>query len=142
MTKRKLQIVMVILGAVPVLTGLIGLMGLADPLYARLNLTPDNTLDSNLRFYAGVWLGLGLAAWWLVPRIEHETTLFRALWLMIFLGGIGRLLSLAMAGLPLLPFVGFTMLEILGSPFFVLWQSRVAAASPNVATSNRYAIHS
>ena len=142
MTKRKLQIVMVILGAVPVLTGLIGLMGLADPLYARPNLTPDNTLDSNLRFYAGVWLGLGLAAWWLVPRIEHETTLFRALWLMIFLGGIGRLLSLAMAGLPLLPFVGFTMLEILGAPFFVLWQSRVTATSLNVVTSNRYAIHS
>ena len=32
-----------------------------------------------------------LAVWWLVPHIETETTLFRAVWLMIFLGGVGRL---------------------------------------------------
>ena len=31
-------------------------MGLSDPLYTRLNLPPDATLDSNLRFYSGVWL--------------------------------------------------------------------------------------
>jgi multisubunit Na+/H+ antiporter MnhG subunit len=125
MSRRHLQIAMVVLGAVPVLTGLIGLTGLDDPLYARLHLTPDATLDSNLRFYSGVWLGLGLAAWWLVPRIERETSLYRALWLMIFLGGVGRLLSLASAGLPMLPFVGFTALEIAGAPLLIWWHARL-----------------
>ena len=125
MTRRPLQIAMLVLGAVPVLTGLIGLMGLDDPLYARLHLTPDATLDSNLRFFSGVWLGLGLAAWWLVPRIERETALFRALWLMIFLGGVGRVISMLSAGLPLLPFAGFAALELLGAPLLVWWQSRV-----------------
>ncbi len=139
MNKRNLQIAMAVLGAVPVLTGLIGLMGLADPLYARLNITLDATLDSNLRFFSGVWIGLGLAVWWLVPRIDQETALFRALWLMIFLGGIGRLLSLVLAGQPLLPFVGFTAVEILGAPLFILWQHRIASPSSD---SNRYAIHS
>ena len=126
MNKRNLQIATAILALVPIITGLIGLTGLSDPLYAALHLPHDATLDSNLRFYSGVWLGVGLAAAWTVPRIERETTLFRALWLMIFLGGIGRLLSLAITGMPFAPFVGFTALEILGAPFFVWWQGRVA----------------
>ena len=126
MSKRNLQIATAILALVPIITGLIGLTGLNDPLYAALHLPHDATLDSNLRFYSGVWLGVGLAAAWTVPRIERETTLFRALWLMIFLGGVGRLLSLAITGMPFAPFVGFTALEILGAPFFVWWQGRVA----------------
>jgi hypothetical protein len=129
MNKRNLQIATAILALVPIITGLIGLTGLSDPLYAALNLPHEATLDSNLRFYSGVWLGVGLAAAWIVPRIERETTLFRALWLMIFLGGLGRLLSLALAGMPFTPFVGFTALEVIGAPFFVWWQRRVASVN-------------
>lgn len=129
MSKRKLQVATAILAAVPTITGLLGMSGLGDPLYASLNLPSDATLDSNLRFYSGVWLGVGLAAFWLLPRIEHETHLFRALWLMIFIGGLGRLISLLMVGLPFAPFVGFTLLEILGAPLFVYWQQQVARAA-------------
>ena len=132
MNKRNLQIATAILALVPIITGLIGLTGLSDPLYASLHLPRDATLDSNLRFYSGVWLGVGLAAAWTVPRIERETTLFRALWLMIFLGGIGRLLSLALAGMPFTPFVEFTALEILGAPFFVCWQTKIAIEPSDV----------
>ena len=135
MNKRNLQIATAILALVPIITGLIGLTGLSDPLYAALHLPRDATLDSNLRFYSGVWLGVGLAAAWIVPRIERETTLFRALWLMIFLGGIGRLLSLALAGMPFAPFVGFTALEILGAPFFVWWQTKIATGSSHATGS-------
>lgn len=130
MNKRNLQIATGILAAVPVITGMLGFMGLSDPLYSALNLPHDATLDSNLRFYAGVWIGVGLAAFWLLPRIESETTLFRALWLMIFIGGLGRLLSLILSGVPFLPFVGFTVLEIVGAPFFVWWQSKIARDAP------------
>lgn len=129
MSKRALQIATALLGAVPVITGVVGLMGLSDPLYAALHLPQDATLDSNMRFFGGVWLGLGLCVWWLVPRIDQQTALFRAAWLMIALGGLGRLLSMAMVGVPLLPFVGFTALEILGAPLFIWWQSRVAHQS-------------
>jgi hypothetical protein len=129
MSVRRLQIATALLGAVPVTTGLISMLGLSDPLYAALNLPHDATLDSNMRFFGGVWLGLGLSAWWLVPRIASETALFRAVWLMIFLGGIGRLVSLLAVGLPMLPFVGFAVLEIIGAPLFVWWQRAVHHAA-------------
>lgn len=126
MSRRALQVATAVLGAVPVITGVVGMMGLSDPLYAGLNLPTDATLDSNMRFFGGVWLGLGLCVWWLVPRIATQTALFRAAWLMIALGGVGRLLSIALVGLPLTPFVAFTALEIVGAPLFIWWQHRVA----------------
>jgi hypothetical protein len=129
MNKRPLQIVSALMGTVPVVTGLVQMMGIHDPLYAGLYLPADATLDSNMRFLAGVWLGLGLASWWLVPRISEQTVLFRFLWLMIFLGGVGRLVSMASVGLPLTPFIAFTALEIVGAPLFVYWQHRVVQNS-------------
>lgn len=125
-SERALQIATGILAVVPTVTGVLGMMGLNDPLYALAQLPSDATLDSNLRFYGGVWLGLGLAAFWVIPDIAHKTAMFRALWLMIFIGGLGRLISLVLLGIPFLPFIGFTVLEIIGAPIFVWWQGRVA----------------
>ena len=133
MHKRPLQIATAVLGAVPVLTGAVGMMGLSDPLYASAGLPAQALLDSNLRFLSGIWLGMGLAVFWLIPRIEHQTVLYLVLWGMIFMGGIGRLLSMVFAGLPPLPFIGFTVLEIVGAPIFVLWQARVAHSTVRAA---------
>ncbi len=103
------------------------MFGVSDPLYAGLGLPTNALLDSNLRFLSGLWLGLGLTVFWLIPNIEKHTVLYRALWLMIFLGGVGRLLSMFFVGMPPIPFIAFTALEIVGAPLFGLWQSRVAA---------------
>ncbi len=128
MSKRALQIVTGILGLVPVATGLIGLLGVGDPLYVAAHVPHSPLIDSNLRFFAGLWLGLGLALLWLIPRIDTQTVLFRAIWGAIFVGGIGRLLSMVFVAMPPPPFIGFTALEILGAPIFVYWQARVAGA--------------
>jgi predicted membrane channel-forming protein YqfA (hemolysin III family) len=126
MNKRPLQIAMCILGAIPVVTGILAMLGLSDPIYSSAGIPANALLDSNLRFFGGLWLVLGLAVYWLVPRIETETALFRTLWFMIFAGGVGRLISMLFLGLPPLPFVGFTVLEIVGAPAFVVWQSRLS----------------
>jgi hypothetical protein len=118
-----------LLGVIPVVTGVLTMMGLADPIYAVAHLPAHALLDSNLRFLGGLWLVLGLALFWLIPRVESETTLFRVLWLMVFAGGVGRLLSMALVGLPPWPFVGFTLLEIAGAPLFIAWQARLARAT-------------
>ncbi|MES2129570.1 MAG: DUF4345 domain-containing protein [Pseudomonadota bacterium] len=126
MNKRLLQILTAILAAVPILTGIVGLSGLSDPIYASASLPANVLLDSNLRFLSGVWLGLGLTVIWLIPRIETQTVLFRVLWGMIFLGGVGRVLSMHFLGWPPIPFIAFTVLEIVGAPIFVVWQARLS----------------
>ena len=126
MNRRSLQIVTGILAIIPVVTGMIGLCGLWDPLYALAGAPQSVLLDSNLRFFSGVWLGLGFALFWLIPSIEKQTILFRVVWGAIFLGGIGRCLSMLFLALPPIPFIGFTILEIVGAPFFVWWQARLA----------------
>ncbi|KRP97117.1 hypothetical protein AOQ73_22035 [Bradyrhizobium pachyrhizi] len=128
MGRRPLQVATALLALVPILTGIITMLGVSDPLYASAGVPALPVLDSNLRFFGGVWLGLGLALLWLVPRIESESVLFRVVWGGIFLGGIGRLLSMLMVGLPPLPFVGFTALEVIGAPLFVYWQHLAAKA--------------
>jgi len=127
--KRTLQAVTAILGLVPIITGLIGMSGTSDPLYAGAGLSPNILLDSNLRFFAGLWFALGLAICWLIPRIETQTVLFRAIWIMIFFGGVGRLISVLFVGAPPAPFIGFIALEIVGAPLFILWQARVAKSA-------------
>ena len=126
MSKRSLQVAMAVLGVIPVATGIVTMFGLSDPIYASAGLPANALLDSNLRFFGGLWLVLGLSIYWLIPRIDRQTVLFRLLWLMIFAGGIGRLISMFFLGLPPLPFIGFTALEIIGAPLFIAWQSRVA----------------
>lgn len=129
MGRRALQIATAALALIPILTGIITMLGVSDPLYASSSVPALPVLDSNLRFFGGLWFGLGLGLLWLVPRIESESVLYRVVWAGIFLGGIGRLLSMIMVGLPPLPFVGFTLLEVIGAPLFVYWQHRVAAAA-------------
>jgi hypothetical protein len=126
MSKFSLQIVMGLVGTIPVTTGLLGLLGAEDPVYVAAAVPPIVLLDTNLRFFSGVWLGLGLALYWLIPTIERQTVLFRVLWGMIFIGGIGRLLSMTMLGWPPVAFVAFTAIEIVGAPLFIWWQSRVS----------------
>jgi hypothetical protein len=129
MHRRALQIITALLGAIPVITGGLTMFGLADPLYASAHLTVNVLLDSNLRFFGGVWLGLGLAVWWLVPSIEKRGTVYRIIWGMIFLGGIGRVFSIIFAGVPPLPFVAFTILELVGAPLLIAWQYRLEKLS-------------
>jgi hypothetical protein len=62
----------------------------------------------------------------LIPKIEKQTVLFRVIWGMIFLGGVGRLISMLFLALPPIPFIGFTILEIVGAPIFVAWPARLA----------------
>ena len=127
-SRRALQIASAALGAIPVVTGVLTMLGLSDPIYAGAGIPAHALLDSNLRFFGGLWLVLGLSLYTLLPRIERETVLFRTLWLMIFVGGIGRLLSMLFVGMPPWPFVGFTLLEIVGAPLFIVWQARIAAS--------------
>lgn len=100
MTRRLLQATTAVMALIPVATGVLTMMGIYDPIYRTSVLPSDALLDGNLRFFGGVWLALGLAMGSLVPRIEREGRLFAVLWGAVFLGGVGRALSMAFLGLP------------------------------------------
>ena len=129
MNRKPLQITTAVLSLIPLVTGMISMLGIHDPLYASVGLPASTLLDSNLRFFGGLWAGLGVAMLWLVPSIERQGVLYRTIWGAIFLGGVGRLLSIMSVGAPPVPFIGFTVLEIAGAPLFVYWHHRVAAGA-------------
>jgi hypothetical protein len=129
MSRLLLQICTGLLALIPIATGIVTMLGVKDPLYRPLGLPKSPVLDSNLRFFGGIWLGIGLAMLWLVPWIEQQGTLYRALWLAVFLGGVGRVLSWRLIGPPPKPFIGFTLLELVGAPLFVCWQCQVAQSA-------------
>lgn len=127
MSRKLLQVANALVGVATVVLGATQLaFGSDSPLYAAMDLPAGALLDSNLRFFGGLGLGLGLILLWILPTIERRTELFQAVWLCAFLGGVGRALSMVMLGSPPAPLVVFTVLEVAGAPVFVFWQKRVA----------------
>jgi hypothetical protein len=129
MSKRLLQALMIVLALTAMVTAFMELSPLRDRVY-EIPMTPKNlVLDSNLRFFSGVWLALGLTAIWLVPSIETKAGTFRVVWGMMFCGGIGRIISMLLTGIPPALFVFFATIEVAGAPLAIFWQYRVANSS-------------
>ena len=131
LSRTALQIVNVILAILTVFLGGASLfLGVESPVYPD-DLMKVPSLDSNLRFLGGLGVGLGLTLLWLTPSIERRTVLFRAIWLCALAGGIGRLISAAVVGLPPTPMIVFTAIEVPAVPLLIYWQYRVATVAMN-----------
>jgi hypothetical protein len=57
-------------------------------------------LDSDFRYFNGLWLGVGPLIIPLIPRIERRRETLQALALMVFVGGVGRVVSIVQHGPP------------------------------------------
>ncbi|GJD75062.1 DUF4345 domain-containing protein [Methylobacterium goesingense] len=129
--RQALQRVVAVVALVPVLSGLYGvLFGLNG--IGRSGLV-DISADSHFRYLSGLHLGIGILFWTCVPGIEAKTKLFRFLTLVVALGGLARLLGLALTGLPSLVMMAALAVELGVTPLLCLWQARVAARSADGA---------
>jgi len=123
--RRGLQIAVALAGCVPVSAGLAGILkgpDMAGPA------TASTSLDSHFSYLSGLLLGIGLAFWSAIPRIEQRTTLFRLLTAIIVIGGLARAYSLYRVGLPGLSMRLALVMELGITPALCLWQGRVARA--------------
>lgn len=91
-----------------------------------MQLPREPFLDTNLRFYSGLWLGVGVAILATVRRFENHLAMYRLIWAMIFVGGVGRMMSLLTIGTPPFPIVGLMILELWGAPFLAYCQMRMS----------------
>ncbi len=122
------------LAPVPVLVGglhlLIGLR--ADVLLgARLPdaVLADPVLDSQNRFYGVSFMIYGVLLYLCATDLRKYALVFRFLVGFMFLGGVARLLALALHGMPAAPVIALGVIELAGMPLVLLWHSRVLSAS-------------
>jgi hypothetical protein len=121
--RRVLQIAISIAACVPVLAGIAGLLG--GPAFFGGS-EGSAAFDSHFRYLSGLLLGIGLTFWSFVPRITSVTLPVRVLTGLVVLGGIGRLLSLALHGWPSSGMMFGLFMELVTTPLLCLWQGRIA----------------
>jgi len=130
MSKRFLQFINALIALMTILLASMSLLfGVNSPVYKGMIIPEIPALDSNLRFFGGLGLGIGLILLWITPRIEKQTIIFRALWICAFLGGIGRIISMFTIGFPPKPMIIFTLIEVPLVPILIYWQWRVSQIS-------------
>jgi hypothetical protein len=130
MSKRFLQLTNALLAIMTIVLASMSLLfGVNSPVYHDVIIPANTVLDSNLRFFGGLGLGIGLTLLWITPGIEKQTNLFRALWICAFLGGIGRIISMFTIGFPPIQMIIFTLIEVPLVPILIYWQWRVSQTS-------------
>ena len=111
------------LGAVPVATGLLGI--LRGPEGAPGGGPTTASVDSEYRFTNVFWTAAGLILWWSLRRPEQRAGVTRLILGLASAGGLPRVLSIAKSGRPHPVFQATIVLELLVVPLVLLWHRRV-----------------
>lgn len=122
--KRLLQLVIAITCLVPLGAGAAGVV-LGPGWLERGTETLSADLNSHFRYLSGLLFALGIAAAACVPQIENKGRRFMLIGGMVATGGLARLLSIVVAGVPSDPHLAGLGIELVLVPLLVLWQMRI-----------------
>jgi hypothetical protein len=78
------------------------------------------------RYLSGLLLAIGLGFWSTVPNIERRTQRFRLLTGLVVIGGLCRLLGVALGDHLTLPVALALVLELVATPLLCVWQAQVS----------------
>lgn len=124
--RRCLQAAVLIACLVPLFAGGAGMIAGPAMVSGMDPVDAPTDLDSHFRYLSGLLFGFGLCFIYCVPAIERRTAVFRALGLIVLVGGLARLYSAATLGMPGPGHVFGLVMELGTVPLLVLWQARVA----------------
>ncbi|KQS83893.1 MULTISPECIES: DUF4345 domain-containing protein [unclassified Rhizobium] len=124
--RRLLQVTIAVLALLPVFAGLCGVVTGAG--FLGVTAGPAD-LDSHVRFLSGLFLAFGLSWYTCIPAIEKKTERIRFLAILTVCGGLARLASLVIAGVPSTGHVLGLCMELLVVPALVVWHARVSRLS-------------
>jgi Domain of unknown function (DUF4345) len=123
--RRAWQIAVAVLALIPVGAGLEGIV--RGPRFIDL-VPPSADLDSQFRYLSGILLAVGLGFWTTIRKPENRVERFGGLTLIVFLGGLARLIWVIAVGVPSMPMLGGLVMELVVTPLMFLWQLRLADA--------------
>lgn len=118
---RALTAVIAVLGAVPVASGTLGILGGTAAVPGNDDPRGNPSLESEYRFVNTFWLAAGLGLWWSVREPTARAGTTRSLLAVAGLGGLPRLLAWKNAGRPHPAFRGALALELVGMPAVLAW---------------------
>lgn len=122
--RRCLQAAILLAGFVPVMAGAAGvLFGVS----IVSGFSENRILDSHFHYLSGLLLGIGLVFWCLIPGIERQGKIFRAMTALVVLGGLGRLFDMIVHGLLSPGMIAALGMELVITPILFFAQSHLAA---------------
>ena len=83
-------------------------------------------IDSEMRFYAVLWMAYGLAALWVTRALPKRMGLLRLMLMLFWLGGLGRVISYLAMGAPHPLFIALMWIEIALPPVLIALSYRSA----------------
>lgn len=126
---RALQIVIGLAALVPIVGGGLGVVYGPSMGYRELSLAPG--VDSHWRYLSGLLLGIGLSFWALLPTLDRQGPLVRALAAIVFVGGLARAAAVPALGAPDMITAFALVMELLVTPGVALWHWRLVRARAN-----------
>lgn len=120
---QPLLIIVAIAALVPICAGGAGMI--FGPAMIPDVSTPVPDLDSHYRYLSGLLFGIGLGFWSCLPNLARNTMRFQLLGLIVVIGGLARLYSVAAVGLPSETMIAALVMELVVTPAlcFLQWRS-------------------
>lgn len=121
--RRLFQIIVLIASIVPIAAGAAGVFIGPVMIHSVASASPD--LESHFRYLSGLLLGIGFAFVACAADLDRRVELYRALSLIVILGGLGRLLGAIESGGPSGANRFAFVMELAVVPLLLLWFHRI-----------------